>query len=99
MFNRRFVPARKPPFRVRAMVATGMLRAAQKAAEADRCAVAELLWRVSAFGSVGAAAASPGRYKKALGVTGTAAGAASAILECHARANARTSARENDHAV
>jgi hypothetical protein len=86
MFNRRFVPARKRPFRVREMVATGMLRAAQKAAEADRCVVAEMLWHLSGFGAVGAAATTPGRHKKALDITGTAAAAAGAIAECQARA-------------
>jgi hypothetical protein len=70
------------------MVATGMLRAAQKAAETDRCAVAEVLWRLSGFGAVAVSASSPVRYKKALDITGTAAGAASAVTACHARARA-----------
>lgn len=86
MPNHRFAPVRKTSFRVRATVVGGMLRAARKAAEADRCVVAEMLWRLSGLGAVGASASSPGRYKRALDITGTAAGTASAIIECHARA-------------
>jgi hypothetical protein len=88
VFGLRFTPARKRPFRVRAMVASGMLRAARRTAEADRCAVAEGLFALAGFGSIGASASSPGRFKKALDVTGTAAGAASAIIDCQARARA-----------
>jgi hypothetical protein len=86
MFGRRFTPVRKTSFRTRAVVANATLRAAQKAAEADRCAAAELLWGLAGLGAVNASASSPGRFKRALDVTGTAAGAASAIVDCHARA-------------
>ena len=86
MFNRPFAPARKRSFRVSAMVAQGMLRAARKAAENGKCVVAQGLFALSGFGSVGPSASTPRRYLKALSVGETAAGVASAIVDCHARA-------------